>query len=268
MIEHKRFTILALLSLICIFMIIGLYDYNTVVYPNKLNVRFGLKPIPLSILIADVLFYFIIYRMHTYALLIGISFSFCLIGDILLMFYIPSIERYNNILFLIFGGISFFVARVIISLAYGVYPFKSNKEYCIDMNIKKIVLIGIFTFIWTTVMCVYFTLNMNSGVVMKILLPIYFIMMGVNLSMSLLRVKGFTEETLRSQLFAVMGTVLFTASDSILFWNLFINEIPYGDVISITMYWVGMYFIMISIVRTSSALDEKHVTIGYSQILK
>jgi hypothetical protein len=266
MIEHPKFTILALLSLIFILFIVGLYDYNVIIYPNKINIRFGLKPVPLSILIANVLFYFIIYRVHIYALLIGISFLFCLIGDILLMFYIPPIEEYNNVLFLIFGGISFFIARVIMSLSYGIYPFKNNKEQCIDMNIKKIVLFGVVIFIWTMSMCIYFPLNMNSDTIMKILIPMYFIVMGVNLSMSLFRIKGFEEETLRSQLFAVVGTVLFTASDNLLFWNLFIYEIPYGDIISITLYWIGMYFIMISIVRTASVLDEKHITNVYLPI--
>ncbi len=268
MVEHPRFTILALISLIFVLLIVCLYGYNVIIYPSKLNIRFGLKPVPLSILIANVLFYFTIYRIHIYALLIGFSFLFCLIGDILLMFYIPTIEKYKNILFLIFGGISFFIARVIMSLAYGIYPFKNNnnKEQCIDMNIKKIALIGLAIFIWIMSMCIYFPLNMSTNTIMKILIPTYFIVMGINLSMSLFRIKGFQEETLRSQLFAVIGTVLFTASDNLLFWNLFIYEVQYGDIISITLYWIGMYFIMISIVRTASVLDEKRITNVYLTI--
>lgn len=262
-IKHKGFTISAVVSLIILLVVVTLYDCYLLGQPDNIHVRFVLKPIPVSIMILNVFVYFAIYRMHVYAILIGGALLFCLLGDILLMFYVPSILEYDNILFLIVGGISFFIARGIMSLAFGVYPYRNNKEKCIDTNIKKTVLIGLIVFVYTVGMIVYLDISIKGDLIMKIVIPIYIIAMGVQLFVSLLRIRGFKEETLKAQLLGVFGTLLFTVSDTMLLWNIFISVIPYGDAISITLYWGGLYLIMISIVRSETYETEKSVITRY-----
>jgi hypothetical protein len=182
------------------------------------------------------------------------------------MVYDPLIQKYNNIFFLIFGGVSFLLARIIMSVAYIVYPFKSKTKQTIKININKIVYVLLFTIVTSGSVCCYFIINMKSSITMKILVSVYFILMGTNLALSIYRLRGFEEETLKSQLFAFLGTFLFNVSDTILCWNMFIRPIAYGDVISITIYWLSMYLIMISIVRTSSDHLEKNIDQIYFQI--
>ena len=256
MTEHKTFRITSIVSFVIILTITIIYNYLLTINSHDITL-FILKPIPLLILIINVVTYFIIYRIHVYALLIEISFLLCLIGDIFLMFYVPPIPKYDNVTYLILGGGAFLIARIFMCLAYGISPFDNNGRRCIDVNVKKIIFAGLFGFIWTCAMCIYFGFNMNSEFYMKILIIFYLVIMGVNLVMALVRIKGFKEETLSSQIFGVAGTVLFTISDNLLLWNIFIKTVPYGDVISINIYWIGMFFIMISTVRTNSVEREK-----------
>ncbi|GAH24219.1 unnamed protein product, partial [marine sediment metagenome] len=44
-----------------------------------------------------------------------------------------------------------------------------------------------------------------------------------------------------------------------LFWNVFIKHIHYGDVISISLYWSGMYILMLSVIRNSNFNIEKNI---------
>ena len=96
-IKHKGFTISAVVSLIILLVVVTLYDCYLLNQPDNIHVRFVLKPIPVSIMILNVFVYFAIYRMHVYAILISGALLFCLLGDILLMFYVPSILEYDNI---------------------------------------------------------------------------------------------------------------------------------------------------------------------------
>jgi len=193
--------------------------------------------------------------MHFYAALIQLSLFFCLLGDIGLMFYIPSIPLYDNPVLIILSGTSFFIARVLMTLAFLIYPFRGFNEKIIPVSFKKAVLVSIIPFIYFVWSLVYFIINMKPGTI-KIILPIYYLIMSINLFTSLLRIKSFEEETLKSQILGAVGTILFTVSDSLLFWVLFIDSVKYGDVISILFYWSGMYLISLSVVRTSSPVKE------------
>lgn len=262
---HKIFRYVSLVSFIIILAIGLVYNYFIVNKPSELNYRFGLKPIPITIIIIDVFIYFLMYRVHIYALLMQMGFLFCLLGDILLMFYIPTIPVYNNQIFLVVGGTSFFIARVVMSLAFGVYPYKSKSEKRLKTNVKKTVLTGIIPFIYTTYLIIWFAINMKNTT-MTALLSFYIVMTGIQLFLSLLRINGFEEETLISQILGVLGTVSFTISDTLLFWNIFLKSIPYGDVISISLYWFGMYLLMVSIDRNSNFIHDKSNSILYLQL--
>lgn len=254
--NHPVFNVISIVVLLITIGVGISYNYLTSVYPLNLVYRFALKPIPVSMMILNIFAYFIIYRMHFYALLIGVSLIFCLLGDILLMFYLPGMDKYDNELFLIIGGVSFFIARGFMCLGFAVYPFRGKSERCIQAGIKKTVIITILCFIYTVAIITYFVVHMDSGVI-RILLPMYFVMMGVNLEFSILRVGGFLEEIRGSQVKGALGTIIFTISDTLLFWGIFLNPIPNGDAISICLYWLAMFLLTISVVRTKNIVTER-----------
>ena len=257
-IKHKLFTFVAGCILALILSTVVLYDYTFVVNPTDLTLRFILKPIPVLLMVVITIAYMIIYRLHTYALLIQMSLLFSLMGDVLLMFYEPTIPEYDNILFLITGGASFFIGRCIMALAFLVYPF-NNCKYNGTMRIgmKKTIITSLVVCILMAPSIVVFVIYMKGSVLMKVVLPIYILSMGLDLATATVRIGGYIDETLSSQVIALIGTIFFMISDYLLFWNLFLGLIPYGDVISITIYWLAMYLITISIVRTNSYEAEK-----------
>jgi hypothetical protein len=116
----------------------------------------------------------------------------------------------------------------------------------IKIVISLMVSLGYFTF-----MSVYFILSPVYDII-KILIPFYFMIMSLQLATSILRFKGFSDELISSQILSIVGTCLFTISDTILLISLLISEIKYGEVISISMYWLGIYFIGISVHRTNN----------------
>ena len=265
--NHKAFTISSLILLIIIIPIVTLYNYYTITLPTNTTIRFALKPIPVSLMVLNIFIYFRIYRMHIYAMLVSGGLLFCLLGDILLMFYIPTlipvIPEYNNIIFLIVGGISFFIGRGIMTLAFSVYPYRGSEVRHLKYGPAKLILSMLISFSYTTWLFIYFILNMSGSIVMKALVPIYFIMMGLQLFMSLMRTRGFDDETLRSQIFSVLGTALFNISDTLLFWDIFMSPIKYGSNISITLYWVGMFLISVSVVRGKNYETETLGSVSY-----
>ena len=99
---------------------------------------------------------------------------------------------------------------------------------------------------------------------MSAMLSIYIVIIGIQLFFSLLRVGTFVGiESIVPQILGVLGTLLFTISDTLLLWNIFLTTIPKSSNISISLYWLGMYIIMISIVRNSKYSFEKHNFAGY-----
>lgn len=254
---YTSFNISAVISFIITIAVMIIYNYYTIMKPNQLIPRFVLKPLPVLSMIINICFYYCTRHVDFYALLIQVSLLFCLLGDILLMLYIPTIdEKYNNVLFLLIGGASFFVAKGLMSLALCIYPFRNVNKKCITVSVKRMAITSIFSFLYTGFIIGYFLINMKPSVI-KYLLPVYFIMMGLQLNLSILRIGGFEEETPASQLKGMIGTTFFTISDVILFWGLFISPIDFGDNISICLYWLGMYFLTISVVRTNNQYKYK-----------
>ena len=249
--DHKNFRIVCIINfiLICVIAII----YFTV--PGVVD-KFILKPIPLILLILNVGYYFIIYKCHTYALLLQGGFNFCLIGDVLLMFYIPSIPKYNKPLLLISGGGSFFISRILFSLMFLIYPYKDVSERIIKVSVLKSVLSGIVPMILSVCLISYFS-NIIPEKILAILLSLYICLMNLQLWLSLLRIKGFEEESMISQIFGFVGTLFFNISDILLFVNLFNNTVIIPDNITMSFYWLGMYILMISVVRSSNFEREK-----------
>ena len=253
MTNHTIFNIVSVISLIVIVLVVGTYDYGLITEPTNTTLRYVLKPIPLFVMVILPIFYFILYRLHIYALLIEMVLLFCLIGDVSLMFH----NSPGDHVLLIIGGASFFIGRIIMSLAFIIYPFKSSQDVYINITKFKLILAILVGLGYTIAMAIYFVIYMNTTVLLKILLPIYLLSMGSNLTTSILRLGGFSQETLRSQIFGMVGTLLFIISDTLLFWDLFINYVKYLEIVSITIYWAAMYLITISIIRTNSYESEK-----------
>lgn len=52
-------------------------------------------------------------------------------------------------------------------------------------------------------------------------------------------------------LYAIIGSLLFVISDSILSWNMFISDVPYSHILIMTTYYAAQYCIASSIKNTS-----------------
>jgi len=181
---------------------------------------------------------------------------FCLIGDILLMFYIPTIPEYNNKLFLMIGGFSFFIARLVISVNFYIYPYR-NKQIYISLNVRQFSVGLIISLVYTIFFSFFFTIKIEN-LVMRIMICFYILLTGFQLFSSIIRVNGFKEESLLPQLLGVLFTVCFNISDIILFWNIFLTPLRAGENVAICFYWLGMYLLTISIVRNKSYTIEKN----------
>ncbi|WP_328591996.1 lysoplasmalogenase family protein [Bacillus salipaludis] len=48
---------------------------------------------------------------------------------------------------------------------------------------------------------------------------------------------------LSQNIWAIIGSILFVLSDSILSWNLFVSEIPYSDILIMTTYYTAQFLI-------------------------
>lgn len=247
---HKIFRISCIISLVLI--IITAIIYFVV---DSIIDKFILKPIPLLILIFNIGYYFIIYRVHIYAMLLEGGFILCLIGDILLMFYIPTIPKYNKPILLIVGGGSFFIARILFCLIFLIYPYRDVPERIIKSSVIKLILSGVIPLILSICLVSYFS-NTIPEKTLVILLSLYIILMNLQLWLSLLRIKGFGEESMISQIFGFVGTLFFNVSDILLFVNLF-SSVVISDEITMSFYWLGMYILMISVVRSSNFEREK-----------
>ena len=262
--KHTTFVTISIISFNIIIIFAVTYDYIIISnHPHTLISRFVIKPIPLFVLIINTIGYLFIYKINLYSLIIMISFIFCMIGDILLMFYIPSIKKYNNIIFLILGGVSFAIARIFMTVSSILHPFKYKFIIYQMSNTINILLVSIPILLYFVIFGMYMIINISNKI-MGFVIFFYFIIMGIQTYLSVLRIKGLKQETLISQILGTLGTIMFDISDTLLFLNMFVNKIPYGNVISITIYWCGMYCIAISIVRSSNKVIEKKGNFDYN----
>lgn len=53
-------------------------------------------------------------------------------------------------------------------------------------------------------------------------------------------------------LFAIIGSLLFVVSDTVLSWNMFVSDVPYSHVLIMTTYYAAQYCIASSVRQTSS----------------
>lgn len=266
--EHPIHLLYLLLFPILV-LLITLYDYYLYQGSNSLAL-FIIKPLPVCLMMASGFIYMFIYSLHCYAQQMTISLLMCLIGDVLLMFYSPPEFEFAEMIIL--GGVAFFVARICMSVTFLLHPYSFSKSgISIKENPYRFVLSGIFSLGYlaaaTTIL-----IREHLDVLMTILVFIYLLSMSFQLGCACLRVRGFKIETLTSQLLGLAGTILFTISDSLLLYDMFMAygrfasptwvmqiliDSGLSKIISITLYWLGMYLLTISMVRNSSYQIEK-----------
>ena len=251
---NRPYLFLSVISLILILVVTGLYDYYIITQPTNNFARYILKPIPNILLIIQIIIYTMKYERSTYALLTDLYVSLCLIGDVLLMIYV---KGSGEIEYMIIGGAAFLLARVVMSINF-LIPSHTNtnpkiKIRCVTMLIS--ISIAVSYLLCLIVGLFYTGIKEDAGNdFIYVSLIVYFISMAFQLGAAIIRVKGFKDELVSSQLISLGGTVLFNISDNILIYDIFMGDIfpanpAYAGALSITMYWISMWLIAVSIVR-------------------
>ena len=259
--EHKSFRIFSFAILLVILSFIIIYNVWSILY-SEFYGKLVLKLIPSFCIMSIPIFYYLYYRMTLYTLFIHIMLFFCLLGDLFLGLYDPNVAElplFKNI-YLILGGGSFLLARGLILLTMILYPasrLKLIKHSCISLIISHVLFnipfIGL-SFIF------YFN---NNNITITIFVMIYIILgFGFQSSYSFLRIKAIEWESYFSSVFAFVGIMLFNVSDFILLSTMFTPIFPsYCILIADNIYWVSMFLLTISVVRSPYTLEEKGKTL-------
>lgn len=271
--EHKTFRILTLLSILCI---IGATIGFNLVENDK--IKLVLKIFPVSILIALSFFYIIHYKFTYYAFLTSLVLFFCLLGDIFMSLFEPSIagQMSDKDFYLIMGGASFLTARIILIFVFALNTEKNKHSTETIISPRKVLNSSSNRFIkykrlvfWISHIC--FNLPFVAlGIIfliffkyseISIFVLIYFILgFGTQLSYAFLRINAIPEESIVASIFGFVGMFCFNVSDVFLLTTLLTNLLPnYTIIISNYIYWLAMILITISIVRYSETSVEKEI---------
>ena len=245
--EHKIFRINAIITAFISAVAAALYIYCSDVKPYGIKVHISVKTVPLISMICLNGLYMCVYKVSTYSSLTLVSLFLSLIGDILLAVSDDSLKSMD---FLIGGGLSFLIARII-----------WNITFCLDRRklihydpIKCGIVLGINLIIYLGIGVALFinNISMLSGLILGYVL----IGMPVQTTAAFLRIGKIEHESVFSTSFAFIGMVIFNISDILLFFSMELSLPQYVMFISNVLYWIGMYLLTISIVRTSSEVDE------------
>lgn len=254
--EHKIFTVLCLILFGITSIIVSLYEYFISYEYEYQHILVSLKPIPLSCMAILSIIYMIMYKRHVYSMFFYSGFLFSVIGDVILTledFHGP----YDPFVFLTMGGICFTFGRFMFISGLLVYPF--NDGYEIEMKPKKI-MSGISIIVLLTLM-VGFVVLIITNISSKLesgFTGIYIFLMFFQSTVSCIRLGAYEEETLRSQIFGCIGSIVYMVSDCVLLINMHvIDDNRVAGTFSRILYWYGMYFLTISLVRTDSSENEK-----------
>jgi len=201
--------------------------------------------------------YMFIYRVSIYSSIVLFSLFLCSIGDVLIGLYDPSVAyiyRSQTIYFVV-GGICFFLARVLFCIMFMVKPY--TKIDIIHYSWKKMLLSHILFMIPFIILGILNIVKETSFITISVFIYIFF-GFGIQLSYAFLRIGVLKEESKWSCIFGFIGMFLFNISDILLFISMYTNWVPtYVIPISDNVYWLAIYLICISIVRSSNEYIEK-----------
>lgn len=263
--HHKLFRISLILEAILLIALVVLYNYFAFTEIN-LEIKLLLKVFPLLSLMLIVILYFQIYRLTIYSLGILASLLFCVIGDFFVGLYQKETIFVSNeqSVYFILGGGFFLFARLLLCVVFIVKPYRNFS--LIKFPYKKTFICHII-FVFPFIILGILELIYDQTLVSVSIFLYSFFGFGFTLSYSFLRIGQLSnnnsdseieiEESKISSLVAFIGILLFNFSDIILILSL-INIIPeFFIIISDNIYWLAMYLLTASIVRSSNELIEK-----------
>lgn len=258
--KHKTFRILSLVTLFILIFLSSIYDYF-IKKDFKLSYRLIMKISPNFSLMILSFSYMFIYRITIYSSGILLSLLLCLIGDIFMGIYDPSITdtSKNQMIYILLGGSFFFLTRFLLVIVFATKPYK--RVSLIEYGWKKVVFTHIFfsiPFLILGILNIWRDTSLTNIFVSAYIITSF----GIPLSYSFLRIGALNnfeiQESKISSLFGFLGMILFNLSDILLFISLFTNWVKsYTLLISINIYWASMYLITISMVRSSEEYVEK-----------
>ena len=258
--KHKYFRILSLVALFIIILLSGIYDY-IVKKDYKLSSRLIVKISPNFCLMILSFSYMFIYRATLYSCGVLLSLLLCLIGDIFMGIYDPSLIDIskNKMIYILLGGSFFFLSRVLLSIVFSIKPYK--RVSLIEYGWKKVVFWHLFFSIPFIILSILNIWRDNS--LTNLFVSLYILTsFGIPLSYSFLRIGALNnfeiQESRISSIFGFLGMLLFNLSDILLFISLFTDWVKnYTILISINIYWLSMYLITISMLRSPQEYVEK-----------
>jgi len=266
--EHCKYRIVSLVILSLLITLSILYDYYSLKSDNDLLIV-GLKISTTSTLLLLNLIYFYMYTFNMYSVLIFITMLLNTLGDLFLGIYDP--KSFNmiqhNKLFFIFGGGFFLVGRILLTINLCIKPYK--KFEIIRYPVRKFWIIStVFTGLHLCIGVTFIILIRSKLSVMIF----FYIIFGLTppLVMSIMRIGELEKESTISSILCLFGLILYNISDIILFLTIFFDEyFPYyTHLITNAIYWLGLYLITISIVRSNleelETIDTEELPIFYN----
>lgn len=254
--EHRIFKIFGFFSLLIIIVLASVYDF-LIIDKAGIGYRLAIKISPMIILTSLVFSYMIIYRSTLYSSIVLFSLFLCSLGDIFIGLYDPSaayISRKQTIYFIV-GGSCFFLTRFLYCIMFAIKPYK--KFSIIIYPWKKLVLSHILFTIPFTILGILNMIKETSFITISVFIYMLF-GFGVQLSYAFLRINTLDEESKWSSIFGFIGMFLFNVSDILLFISMYTNWLPTCVMpISDNIYWIAIYLICISIVRSPYEYIEK-----------
>lgn len=260
--EHKSFRVFSLFILLINLVFIFLYNYINF-QKQHFYEKIFLKLIPSLCNMSIPIFYYFKYRITIYALLIHLTLFFCLVGDLLLGLYNPDLLETVNFkeVYLIVGGFAFLLARMSILLAMILYPstrFKLIRHNYISLILSHL----LFNIPFVIVAFAVFSSKLPGLIYASIILYIL-LGFGMQLSYSFLRINAIDGESRYSSIIGFLGILFFNISDILLLVTMFTNFLPsYCLLISDNIYWLGIFLLSISIVRSPYVVEERGMSLN------
>ncbi|MDQ6597840.1 lysoplasmalogenase [Bacillus salipaludis] len=137
---------------------------------------------------------------------------FCMLGDGLIRWFV-------------IGLAAFLIGHLFYTAGFSRY-WRFTK-----LSLLMIIPIGLYGFVMGYHIIAALLQNHNDTLIVPVLMYIVII--------SLMCWSGF----LSQNIWAIIGSILFVLSDSILSWNLFVSEIPYSDILIMTTYYTAQFLI-------------------------
>lgn len=265
--EHKKFKLLLFVISILIITSVSFYNYLSITHKMS-SIKLGIKVLPVIISGFTVMAYFLIYRITIYSAFTLFYLFFCFIGDIFLGLYDPDILDITDdgsMYYYILGGSFFLMSRYVLTVKFMVKPWTEMRLIKHDKIILLIShIVSTLPFIGFGIMFIVLSPDFVSASIMFYLSTGF----GPLFSYALLRINGnninnFTStESKLSQWIAFTGVFLFNISDVLLLLGMFVKDIPsYMILISNNIYWLSMFLITVSVLRTESESLEKGINI-------